>query len=503
MIQLQYKKLRAAALALLAVPAILFFAGWLKPLIALPCIALLSLAVFFAAKSGEQKTINIKPSTLIALFVLVLLWAFLSGQGGFFTQKTDWEYRNVIFRDLINYPWPVRYGGEHDESLVYYIGYWLLPALCGKIGLKLGGFAAGWLAARIVSLLWTAVLIYVSFLIVLFRVGKGRKKAVYLTLAVFVLFSGMDAIMSCTAPQKFLSHIEWWASYFQYSSMSTQLCWVFNQAVPAWLACALAFNEKDEKAFALIGLLLLPSSPLPLIGLAVYMLAFAARSLVLAVKAKAVGGFFKNIFTVQNILAVLTLLPVYALYYGNNAVTTDSATGGAGSAAEYDVMYFVVYLIFILMEFLALLLMLRKKENRFETAVIFMSLAVIPFIRVGTSIDFCMRASIPSLFLLMLLLSDYLVPELLTLRKEKNKSKDYQNRLVKLFAVLLVVAIGAVTPAVEYTSSARKFIQTKGACVTEYDYMDTLATLPLESKMNFVGTQSADSAFYRYVAKDQ
>jgi hypothetical protein len=40
--------------------------------------------------------------------------------------------------------------------------------------------------------------------------------------------------------------------------MSTQLCWVFNQAVPAWNATALMLNEKDKSAFALIGLAILP-----------------------------------------------------------------------------------------------------------------------------------------------------------------------------------------------------------------------------------------------------
>jgi hypothetical protein len=43
--------------------------------------------------------------------------------------------------------------------------------------------------------------------------------------------------------------------------------------------------------FALIGLLLLPTSPLPLVGLAAYMLIFALRSFVHAAKEKKIGAF--------------------------------------------------------------------------------------------------------------------------------------------------------------------------------------------------------------------
>ncbi|MBR3149139.1 MAG: hypothetical protein IKF64_03135, partial [Eubacterium sp.] len=441
MITLHYKKIRLTALILLALPAIVFFVTWLKLFIGIPCAILLAIVVFLASKC-EDREIKIKKSTLIALAALLVLWAFLSGQGGFFTQKRDYEYRNVIFRDLINFSWPVRYKNGNDESLVYYIGYWLIPALFGKLGVAIGGFKLGWLVARISILIWTVILLYVTVLVVLFKVGKGNSRAVFITLAIFILFSGMDALGAIYAPKNFLSHIEWWSGSFQFSSMSTQLCWVFNQAVPAWLACAVAFNEKDEKSFALIGLLLLPTSPLPLVGLAVYMLAFAVRDLVISVKKKQTAQFFKNVFTLQNIIAVITLGVVYLLYYSNNAVSTDtSGSGTPGFKFAFSEVYvYVMYFMFVLLEFGFLLLALKKKENRFNSLVILCSLLVIPLITVGNSIDFCMRASIPALFLLMLMLMEYLVPELTKPKEElpDKSSKEYQQRMKKLIAVMLI-----------------------------------------------------------------
>ncbi|MBQ9518065.1 MAG: hypothetical protein IJI47_04125 [Eubacterium sp.] len=504
MIKLHYKKVRFAALLLLLVPSIIFMLTWVKLIIGIPCVALLGVALFFASKA-EDRVIEVKATTLIAVGVIILIWAILSGQGGFFTQKSDYEIRNVIFRDLINYKWPVVYGGENDESLVYYIGYWFLPALIGKLAMSFGGFAAGWLVARIAIVLWTVVLIYTTLLLLLFKVGKGRRKAVYITLAIMILFSGMDALGAIYLPQKFLSHIEWWAGSFQYSSMSTQLCWVFNQAVPAWLACVLAYSEKDEKSFALIGLALLPTSPLPLIGLAVYMLAFAVRSLIIAAKGKQIAAFFKNIITVQNVIAVVTLVPVFGLYYMNNAVSTDQTSGGTPGIefALSDVYTAVFYVLFVLLEFGFLLLNLKNKNNRFESIFIAVSLVIIPFIKVGVSIDFCMRASIPALFLLMMMLVEYLVPELCRKKNpnEDKNSKEYQKHAKKLLTVMLIFIIGCGTPLVEYTSSARLFIKTKGECVTKYDHYSSLTDLQLDGKMNFVGTDSENSAFYKYIAK--
>ncbi len=504
MIKLHYNKIRCIALLLLLIPSIIFMLTWVKPIIGIPCVLLLGVA-FCAASISEDKVIEVKLSTLLAVGAVILLWAFLAGQGGFFTQKSDYEYRNVILRDLLNYKWPVLYGNGNGESLVYYIGYWLLPALIGKVAMHFGGFVAGWLVARIAILVWTVVLIYVTFLLLLFNVGKGRRKAVYITLAILILFSGMDALGAIYVPHKFLSHIEWWAGSFQYSSMTTQLCWVFNQAVPAWLACTIAFSEKNEKSYAFIGLMLLPTSPLPLVGLAVYMLAFAVKDFLVSIKSKQISGFFKNIITVQNIIALVTLVPVFGAYYMNNAVSTDESAGGTPGMefAISDVYTGVFYILFILFEFGFLLLALKNKKNRFESIFIAVSLVIIPFIKVGDSIDFCMRASIPSLFLLMIMLINYLVPELCKKKnpEEDKSSKEYQKRAKKLLTVMLIFVIGCGTPLVEFSSSVREYIETKGECVSKYDYMETLADVPLKSKMNFVGTDSDNSAFYKYFAK--
>lgn len=510
MISIKYKNLRLCALVLLAIPSLIFFLSWLKIYIGIPFALLLIGALIYCARQQDDRSLSIKKSTLAVIVAVIMLWCFLSGMGGFFVQKSDYLYRNAIFRDLINFDWPVRYATGNDESLVYYIGYWLFPALIGKIGAAIGGADAGFLTGSVAILLWSTVLITVAFLLVCFYVGASRRKFVYTALAVFILFSGMDAIGSLFHPESFLIHIEWWTNYFQFSSMSTQLCWVFNQAVPAWIATALMLNEKDKSAFALIGLAILPSSPFPLVGLVIFMLCIAVRDFVSSVKKKQLVLFFKEIFSLPNIAAVITILPTFTLYYINNSVSgaesdaqiVQEAAGSVPFLVAFDEGTIILYFFFIITEFAVLMALLKNRENRFLSLIITVSLLVLPIFRIGTGFDFCMRTSIPALFVLMELLIKFFIDYSKEKDAEKEKNGKENKRLkVKFIAVLLVFIIGCVTPFVEYFSSFRYVYLYGQKAIGYYDTIGSLESKPIGSKRNFVGEDSSNSLFYKTIGK--
>lgn len=510
MISIKYKSLRTTALALLAIPSLLFFLGWLKLYIGIPFALILLGALGYCARQQDDRSISIKVSTLIAIVAVVILWCILSGQGGFFVQKPDHYYRNPIFRDIINYKWPVRYPTGNDESLVYYIGYWLLPALFGKLGVLIGGAEVGWLAGRIALLLWSVVLITIAFLLVCFYVGASRKRFIYTALLVFIFFSGMDAIGCWYDPISYTSHIEWWASYFQYSSMSTQLCWVFNQAVPAWIATALMLNEKDKSAFALIGFSILPCSPLPIVGLAIFMLCIALKDFAAAVREKQLPSFFREIFSYPNIAAVITILPTFALYYMNNSASgmessaevIQADAGAVPFLVPLTAVAFIRYFMFILAEFVLLVLFIKDKKNSFYISVLTCSLLIIPIFRIGMAFDFCMRASIPALFVLMTLLIKFFI----SCRLEKEgctdkKAKDYKRLKTKFVIVALIFAIGCITPIVEYNASVTRFVNKGIEAVKQNDELESLSVLSIDQKINFVGENSSDSLFYKTIGR--
>jgi hypothetical protein len=72
------------------------------------------------------------------------LWVALSGIGGFGLQNWDFNFRNAVLHDLVDYSWPVVY--PQGRILLYYFTYWLPAALAGKI--------FGWFGANIFLFVW-------------------------------------------------------------------------------------------------------------------------------------------------------------------------------------------------------------------------------------------------------------------------------------------------------------------------------------------------------------
>lgn len=472
---------------------LVFLLAWLKFYIAVPAVVALGFA-FFSVLKCEDKKIEISISSLIIIGIIVSLWLYLSGIGGFFIQKQDYLYRNPMFRDLINYRWPVRYD-TNDIALVYYMGHMLIPALIGKLAGLFVDAGGAWLAARIAMFIYSFVFIYTAILLLLIKLNKASLKAVCILLSVFILFSGMDYLGQYFTFKSDI-HIEYWALFFQYSSMSTQLCWVFNQAIPAWLACSLAVNEENERAYAIIGLALIISSPFPLVGLASYMLVRAVVRVVREYRINRNLECFKDIFSLSNILSIAVIVPIFAVFYSLNSVTgsADNTVSELPMASELSSdMYIFFYVIFVLLEFLLISLVVLKKANIRDTLFVIVSLLIIPFIHIGLGIDFCMRASIPSLFILMILVVDYLVH----IDFVKAEQKD------KLRAVILVVflIVGAITPFVEYRTSVRYYYRSQGELVSVYDVYSSLEELPMEEKLNFIGSNVSDSFFFKHLAR--
>ena len=144
------KWLTRTAYIYLALPFIIFCMGWLRLTIALPVVAVI-LWVLWKFFNSDQESKNEFPARItFYLLIATGLWVFLSGVGGYTFQNWDHHWRNVVLRDLINYPWPVVYASPESgpiKMLIYYVGYWLPAALVGKI--------FGWDAANFALFLWT------------------------------------------------------------------------------------------------------------------------------------------------------------------------------------------------------------------------------------------------------------------------------------------------------------------------------------------------------------
>lgn len=519
------KLITAFIYSYIALPFLIFAAGFLKLQFAIPVSACIILAVFLASRDSEgikPLSVNRTGLTRIAAgVILIIAIVLLSGIGNIFWQNNDHATRNTLFDILVNFSWPPKYVNDAgtETGIVYYIGFWLPSAVLGK----LAGLEAGY----IFQIVWAAL----GLCIIWYLLCAMHKKVVLYPLVMFLFFSGMDIIgngciqnmfSQLTTLQKgtwafsqgspITTHIEWWASYFQYSSHTTQLFWVFNQCIPVWIATLLLLVEKNNKNLVFIMGLTLLSSTLPFIGLIPIFVWCAVcdheGELLDRPFTRDVKKSFFSLFTFQNVVGGGLSGILSFLYLIGNIASTTSASSNSASAASgaaptegfslftftltliiFGVLYLVatsdvkrkpshilyfipivmlaclisgisgikleLYILFVLFEFVLLSLLIIPAYGKSSLFFITVScLFIIPFFKVGKSIDFCMRASIPPLVVLCLF--------------SINSLRKYFSEKKYLLATLLcaILLIGAATPVKEIARTIEATVyevQTKGS----------------------------------------
>lgn len=504
--QLTYQKLKPFSISYLTAPLAVFFLGYVRMPFSLLGVAVLAFAWWYAVcrtPQQKQEGICLPVSRLVLLFALMLLWSYLGGQTGFFYQNSDWGYRNAIYRDLITKSWPVYYP-EKGTALVYYIGHWLVPAALTKPVYALFGLDAAWNFARLVLWIWTALGIYLVALnlLVYLRADNGKKQAIGLLFLIF--FSGMDilgALYSGKLPELLAydaMHLEWWTNDFQFSSLTTCLFWVFNQTVGAWLATVCFLQEEDCRNYLLLGTACLMCGPFPFVGLVIFMV---VRAIVMLVQRK--NGVLQSAFSPANILVLAAVFSITASYFlANNAfgysVLGENIAGKQAAEQTFAQMILACLqkgmLVFYFLDAGIYLLLLWRQNRRswlFYTCAV--SLFIIPFFKIGQGCDFCMRVSIPAIFILMTLCAKHFIA--LTDTKWSGTAAMQRTVTVLLAATLLV---GACTPAMEIYRGICH-VATEKTFRLENEDPYTLADRPVS--LNFETQNCENKLFFTYFAK--
>lgn len=473
------------AILYILLPISIFFFGWLSWYIALP----LNLVFLYFAKSiylelSQNKISLIKKENLVFwLFVICVcvLWVYFSGIGGLSYQNSDHIFRNAIYRDLCNYEWPVIYDlskepqhvqaiiGMEKTSLTYYFAWWLPAALVSKI------FSFGDLASFNVLYVWACFGIFLT----IYLVVRYVKKCSYIIPLIIVFFSGLDVIPFFIQNNMFptIQHIEWWAWFFQYSSNTTLLYWVFNQAIPIWLIVSIMVHLKDSRC--IIGLI----------------------SLSIAYSAWAVFGFvpfgiyilcknFKRSLSFNNIALPIIMLLVFGTFYlASNSENTSFHSIFENEKPNSEII--ISYIEFIFIEFLIYFILIGKKAFSYRFYwITLLELLLFPLCYIRT-LDFVLRGTIPALFLLMLYITKSL--------SECNLSK------VRKSFVLIALIIGMVTPYTEINRSVSSTnLFTSNIDNTIYSLGNVRSKRELDIyivKANFMNTDLDHKFFYRCLAK--
>lgn len=493
------RELKYLSYIYIALPIILFVIGFLKLYISIPItviILIILYKIFRASINDDELVIDYKNIAII--FSITVVLCIFAGHGKFFYQSDDYVIRNAVFRDLVTKSWPVYYS-NNSMALTYYIGQWIVPACIGKIFLFLGPEAA-FMKANLALLLWNAFGVTICLLWLIKIIKPNSKKNWFLCIFAFLFFSGLDLVgmlIMQTYPIGIeRQHIEWWGIFFQFSSMITQLFWVFNQCIVPWIVTLIVLEEKKVNNYVVLILFAVPYGPIPCVGLALLMAFKGIELLLNSIKDKKIKQFIKDVFSLQNILTIFTILPLYFLYYTANS----SVQGGSGGSIIYliDGLFTPTHIIIeVLFWFLEAgiygLFLYKKHKNDILYYLIFISLLIIPFLGIGYEYDFSMRASIPCLVVI-----DVWIVELLI---ELTQKENFKNNTLTAVLFLIVFWIGTFTPLVEFyrgmNYAANHYYINESA-----DQTITLDGKPKDMISNFVVEKPKESSvFYKYLAK--
>jgi len=330
------------------------------------------------------------PVTLLTCIAIALLLLLLGGEGRFFYANLDWQVRFAAMRDMVVNPWPFVYTARGAPDVLRApIGMFLAPALIAKaLGVRAGDMA---LLAQNALMLGTVLALGST----LFDTRRARLVA----LAVVIGFSGLDALGRILFRGGLSDHLENWA-YLQYSSTITLAFWVPQHAVSGWIGALAYLLWRGGKAPLGAVLALLPLtalwSPLGLMGAMPFAALAGVRTLLLReLRPRDIG-----------VPALATLLALPGLLYlgaANDGVGARLMTFVPLQWGLFELLEVLVYVV-------PLALIVRQPRfGRDTLALLALLLLAIPFVQVGWSIDFMMRASISALAILAVMVADALI----------------------------------------------------------------------------------------------
>lgn len=499
----------------MSLPIVFFFVGWLHWYFSLPASLIFLAGVYsFVKKLPTEKKIDSLSTTnecAIAV-IIVLLYLLATGHGtllGGAGYDTPW--RNVVYQDLIHKSWPVIYGTSHS-ALVYYLAYWLVPAMLAHV-LNLGVTAS-----NIVLVLWTYIGLRLFIFLTWDYLQANKKQIIPLTI-LFLLWSGLNFIgmlVVCSLDlMPFVVDNQWGWQTWWYTGITNdghQIAYmvrtvfdslgnIYNQFVPLLLGTILFLRQRALKSLGFLGLLVLPYSPLGFIGLFCLMLPEAFRQVKNYILSDQSSLLKNEIFSIPNLSVLLSVFPVFFFYFLVNSAT--EATVGTGNVffaplSSYGFLRISLLVLYYLLQFgIYMWLCFRHNRDRLLFWSVLLSLFVFPFFRVGGSGDFCWNASIPGFMIVMI----FVMQEVLLLFKEGRAS-------IHFFMVAVVLTITIITPCLQMSSQIRKCFEFQKHVVnidhprigTTLDNKDTNTII--KDFPNLANVNYQNSLFYKYLAKE-
>lgn len=394
------------AFLILIVPFFIFCISWLSIIpIVFELVGLFIIIWKLWEKLNKiDLSVNFTLKGLFLLCVGALFFTYIGGIGGYFPQTFDTFLRNAIYRDLIFNSWPIFYE-ETNRALVYYFGYWLVPAGICKCFVPFFTEYEIWKIAKIILFIYTSFNIFIFYLCVHLTIAKRYKLnsfkffVVLKNIVVIILWSPLSILgIFCSQIlmgengndfwQLAITHpisIDHYVSFFAVENGNMlQLMNVYNQVIPAWIViCIFLILEEEISLYGVICFSLIICSPFPFIGIVTMM---GVRLIVQFRQCKLL-----QVFSLQNIVSVLISIIPIMFYVGNEKMLVTFEK----FPPNMSMFQIIISIILFIMLSFGIYVMLGIEKNRVFLLIVFIINIIMCFIRVGGTIDFSMRATIP------------------------------------------------------------------------------------------------------------
>ena len=404
----------------LSISLVIFIAGWYNPIFA----TISLLALFFILKNiFSDKTddkIIISKDHLIIISIISITWVILSGIGGFFWQEyNDWQVRNAIMHDLINFSYPVMYA--NNTSFVYYFGFILPPALIGKLALFL--HCNAYLAFNISNIFSIFYYSFGIFLISLYFIkntnAEGQKTIA--AIAVLILFAGLN-IFLFKRPYNFDIDYDWHPPYMWICGMRSMMN-VPHVAVPIWLVAMLFWhNKQDITYYGIYILFILFFCPQILLLFGLYFIPCTIHEVI--ENRSNIKMLFRKIFDIKNLLSFLVLIPPIVLFYKSNYISNSDFL--FFNQINENFYYALLWNVIIY----AILIFYNYYKDIFFLLTVF-CLTILPMPAISTRYDFAAKAIIPLYLIFSVYIAEFLLSNI--------------NKVIK-YILTIVLILGSLTP---------------------------------------------------------
>ncbi len=452
---LKEKWLFLASMVYIYVPLMVFFIGFTRPIVWIVIalfVAFVLYRVYTAVCKGEFACGRIEVQffvIIIGVFIL-LLTGYFASWGRWVKQTGDWFKHNAVLKDLVERRWPVYYSNGNEKSmLTYYLGQYLVPALVGKL---VGSLRS----AEIGIYFWNEIGLILVWFYLLIYMRKTKTQVVFwglfcllffhtpqcLAEVIAYLFSGVDNLYT-NSFNLYNGDI-----IIQYSGHFGLLSWVFPQAIVPWLVTVIFLQNKSSIKYYLVYMLpMMLFAVLPMLGL----VPLAVGYFLFECFKKKRERKFQEAISIENVLCLISYGTALLLYYYGN-VFEPKPERLSFRLLNYG-EHISILLIFIICNVLIYAICIFKDYKRNPLFYLaFGLLTVLPLFSMGYYNDLVMRSSIPALFIVMTMVSEFIASNfgrfIDTINELKRKRTLTVRRMMAL--VSFIVLIGVFVNAVQY-----------------------------------------------------